>query len=155
MEIPTIRISQFANLIYRSSKLFSKILEYETVATLEKLFVSSCSEYWKTHYIFDKPSAKKDKNFGKSAFEIIVINTIVPFLFVYGMQKKNEKHKERALSLLEKLHGERNSIIDKWGECGLPVKSAYHTQALLELKKEYCDQKKCLFCSIGNSILRH
>lgn len=152
---PTIRISQFAHLIYRSSKLFSKILEYDTIVAIEKLFVISCSEYWQTHYVFDKPSAKKDKNFGKSAFEIIVINTIVPFLFVYGMQKKNEKYKERALVHLEKLHGEKNSIIDKWGKCSMPVKSAYHTQALLELKKEYCDQKKCLSCSIGNKILRN
>ena len=117
------------------------------------MFDVTCSEYWKTHYVFDKSSVKKNKNIGKGAFNVIVINTIVPFLFVYGMKKNIEKYKEKAFSLLERLHVERNSIIDKWKELGMETKSAFSTQALLELKNEYCYKKKCLSCSIGNKIL--
>jgi len=152
---PTIRISQFASLFYKSSNLFSKILECRNLIQVMNLFDIAATEYWVTHYLFDKTSTERDKKLGKGTRENIVINTIVPFLFVYGVRNKNEQYKDRALLFLEKLSGEKNSIIDKWDQLGLPVRSAYHTQALLELKNEYCTYKKCLSCSIGNRILKN
>ncbi|MCK4638130.1 MAG: DUF2851 family protein, partial [Bacteroidales bacterium] len=84
---PTIRIAQFANLIYKSSGLFSKIIEIKNIKEVYSLFNITTSEYWDTHYIFDKPSAKRKKSFGNNALNLIIINTIVPFLFVYGLKK--------------------------------------------------------------------
>ncbi len=151
---PTIRISQFANLIYRSSHLFSKILEASSVKQIVSLLETETSEYWQTHYRFDKVSPKRKKKLGNDSVNIIIINTIVPFLFIYGKQKGEEKHCDNALLFLEKLEAENNSIISKWKSIGVTVKSSYETQALLQLKNEYCVNKKCLQCSTGNALLK-
>ena len=155
VNFPTIRIAQFANLVYNSTHLFSKIIETETFEDLNKLMNVDVSEYWKTHFMLDKESDLKTKHFGNDGINNIITNTIVPFLFVYGKQKDNEKFVERALKFLEQTKGENNSIINNWKSLGLSVETAYFTQALLQLKNEYCDNKKCLSCSVGNYLLKN
>ncbi len=155
INFPSIRIAQFANLIFNSSHLFSKILELENANELEKIMNGSVSEYWERHFILDKSSIKKSKHLGKEAINNIIINTIVPFLFVYGKQKADEKYINRALLFLEQIAGESNSIIKKWDSMGVSINTAHSTQALLQLKNEYCNSKKCLNCSIGNYLLKN
>lgn len=150
---PTIRISQFANLIFRASHLFSKILEAATVEQIINLLYAETSEYWETHYRFGKTSAKRKKILGKDSIHLIIINTIVPFLFVYGKERGEEKLCERALLFLEKTDAENNSIVSKWKTAGVPAKNAYQTQALLQLKNEYCSKKRCLECAVGAKLL--
>ena len=151
---PTIRIAQFATLIYQSKHLFSKILEANTIKDIEKLFKVALSEYWLTHYLFDKETRERKKTLGTSTIHLLIINTIVPFLFLYGTQKSIDSYREKALKFLEALAPEKNSIIEKWQTLGINPESAYQTQALLQLKNEYCDKKRCLECAIGNSILK-
>lgn len=155
VNFPVIRIAQFANLIYKSSGLFSKVLEITEIAELKELFNVTASEYWNTHYVFDRPSKAGIKHLGEDGINNIIINSIVPFLFVYGKQKGNERFVERSLHLLEQLKEENNSISKKWKSLRLPVNNAYASQALLQLKTEYCSQKKCLSCSIGNYLLKN
>lgn len=155
INFPSVRIAQFANLIYNSSHLFSKILELENANELKKILNVSVSDYWEKHFIFDRSSTKKSKHLGDEAIQNIIINTIVPFLFVYGKQKDDERFVNRALLFLDQTSGESNSIIKKWGSLGVSVKTAHSTQALLQLKNEYCNYKKCLNCSIGNYLLKN
>ena len=150
---PTIRISQFANLIYKSSHLFSKILEASSVKQIISLLETETSEYWQTHYQLTKPSPKRTKKLGADSINTIIINTIVPFLFIYGKEKGQEKYCDNALLFLEKLQAENNSIITKWKSIGVPAKNSYETQALLQLKNEYCSKKRCLECSVGTKLL--
>jgi hypothetical protein len=150
---PTIRIAQFAQLIHKSSHLFSKILEIEKVKDIEKLFGVPVSDYWLTHYTFDKLSARREKHFGKTAIQIILINTVVPFLFAYGKQKQFEIHQERALKFLDKIEAEKNSIIKHWNELGIVSGNAGRSQSLIQLKNEYCSKKNCLNCALGNKII--
>lgn len=151
---PTIRLAQFSALMSSSAHLFSKILEVETVKDIEALFQISPQEYWKTHYTFDKISEEKTKKLGKSTVHLLIINTIVPFLFLYGKQKAEEDYKNKALRLLEELKAEKNLITKGWQQLGMKPDSAYQSQALLELKNEYCTHKKCLTCAIGAKILK-
>src|ERR1035438_5820123 len=116
---PTIRIAQFARLIYNSSHLFSRILEVKNVKEAQALFNLGTSEYWDTHYTFGKQSDEKVKYAGKDFVNTIIINTIVPFLYVYGKKKGITKHTETAFILLESLPSEKNSIITKWKEIGI------------------------------------
>lgn len=154
VNFPTVRIAQFAQLVYHSSHLFSKIIEAESVVQLKQYFKISVSSYWEEHYQFGTSSVKRKKQMGQDSINIILINTVIPFLFVYGKQKKDDKYVERALCFLEQLDGDKNSIIDSWNELGLPVNNAYSTQALLQLKNEYCFFKKCLNCNIGNYLMK-
>ena len=151
---PTVRIAQFAALIHQSSHLFSKVLEAENIEAIEKLFEVQISDYWQTHYVFDRESKKRKKSLGKSTVQLIIINTIIPALFLYGQSKSEEKYKDKALKFLEKLPAEKNRVIDNWLSLGFKADSAYQTQSLLQLKKHYCDEKRCLNCSIGNTIMK-
>lgn len=151
---PTIRISQFASLIYKSSQLFSKIIETTRAKSLASIFECEASDYWKEHYHFSKKSKTSTrKNLGKSGIENILINTVAPILFLYGTERNDERFKDRAVSLLQFLPSEKNHIISQWNGCGIKSDNAADSQALLELKKYYCSKLKCLSCSIGNSIL--
>lgn len=151
---PTIRIAQFATLIYQSSAMFSKLLEVENIGQIEALFQVKLSDYWLTHYVFDKESKQRNKTLGKSTIHLFIINTIVPFLFLYGKRNAKTEMQDKALRLLEELSPEKNSIISQWKDLGVKPDSAYQTQALLQLKNEYCNKKRCLECSIGNAILK-
>lgn len=153
VNFPTIRIAQFAGLINRSEHLFSKILETENPGELKKLFNVRASEYWDTHYRFNKPSAKRKKELGEVSINTILINVVVPFLFVYGNFQQKPGLQDRALDLLETIPPEENSIVDKWESLGITVLSAYESQALLQLKNFYCTKKKCLNCQIGSKLL--
>lgn len=150
---PHVRIAQFAYLIHSSSKLFSKIVDKPEVEYLQSLFVCKPSEYWRSHYLFGHVSNEKSKNLGSQSINTILINTVIPFLFCFANNKNNQEMQDKALALLEQIPSERNSIITAWDTIGVKSVSAYDSQALLQLKKCYCDDKKCLRCRIGLKVL--
>lgn len=152
---PTIRIAQFADLIYRSTGLFSKIIETPTIESISKLFDCSVSEYWQSHYSITKPSKKKNKHLGETGRQLIIVNTIIPFIFAYGINRDDSALKQIALDLLEQLPAENNAKIREWEEAGIHPENALTSQALLQLTNNYCISGKCLHCQIGNQLLRH
>ena len=152
---PTIRISQFADLICHSSHLFSTIIEKKRLKDLTELFNVSVSDYWRDHYMFDKISKTSNKSISIKTIHLIIINTIIPFLFVYGKYRNDQSMIDHALKLLDQLPGEQNTIISKWDKLGLSVRSSFQTQSLILLKNSYCKNKRCLNCGIGNDILKN
>lgn len=152
---PTIRLAQFSSLIVKSNRLFVHMLEASDIDGVRKMLSVDVSPYWKTHFTFDHPSRYTDKVIGQLSISNILINTIVPFLFIYGTQKGLLVYRERALSFLERIPAEKNHILDQWNELGISAKSAADSQGLIELKNNYCQAKKCLQCSIGNKVLRN
>ncbi len=152
---PTVRISQLAALIHRSSGLFSKIIEIDNPDKLKALFKVKASEYWDSHYNFNKPSKQKAvKEIGESSINILIINVVIPFLFVYGEKQNKHFLKNRALEFLEQLPAESNSVVSHWEKLGIKSHSAFETQALLQLKNSYCEKKKCLNCQIGVKLVK-
>jgi hypothetical protein len=140
-------------LIYKSKHLLSKILEIEKYEQLRSFFDVGVSEYWLTHYTFGVSSKHKNKSLGINSFDLILINTIVPFLFVYGKRKDNNNYINRSLLFLQQTKAENNGIIKRWAASGIKAVNASHSQALLTLKNDYCNDIKCLQCAIGNKIL--
>ncbi len=151
---PTIRIAQFSVLLYRATHLLSKMLAVQSLQEIVHMFGSEVSGYWKSHYIFDKATVYKSRKLGKKSIHLILINTVVPFLFLYGKHHHQAGLQDKALKLLSETPPESNQIIKKFSDLGFTAQSAFDTQALLQLKKHYCDQKKCLQCAIGNAILK-
>jgi hypothetical protein len=151
---PTIRLAQLASLIHRSPALFSRVLECTSLGETEHLFGGEVSAYWETHYLPEKSSPRRKKPMGKASCDLILINTVIPFLFIYGKIKGQPGHSDRALKFLDQLPGERNAVVNRWKKTGMPVQSAFQTQALLELKASYCASRRCLSCGIGNFLLR-
>ena len=155
VNFPTLRIAQFASLIHRNEHLFSQMIETESVDVFGKIFDLQASAYWDTHYVFGKESPERNKLFGKSAVQTVLINTVVPFLFAYGKARGKEDFCTRAVGFLEKCPPEKNSILTQWEELGMHNSDAFTSQALLQLTNAYCRPKRCLACSIGNKIVRN
>ena len=151
---PHVRLAQLANLYYKEQSLFSRIMEADTLEAVRKLLTVATSPYWEEHFNFRKVSSSCEKQVGKNAQNLIVINTVIPFLYAYGLHKANEELCERATGFLESLKAEDNHIIRHWSGAGLPVSTAADSQALLQLQKEYCDKKDCLRCRFGFEYLR-
>jgi hypothetical protein len=151
---PTIRLAQLAALIHVSDHLFSKILEEEKLEKVRKLFEVTANDYWHYHYHFDDPGSFKRKKLGKEMINNILINTVIPSVFSYGLYHKDEKYKDKALQWLEQLSAEANAIVKGFAGLNINASTAYDTQALIELKNEYCNYKKCLSCSVGNFLIK-
>ena len=151
---PTLRLAQFASIIHHSGSMISELFNSNDVNTYYNLFSVEASEYWNTHYTFDKASASRKKTLGRSAADLLVINLVAPILLAYGRRKGDTLMTGKPIDILMQLKGEENSIIRKWAVLGVDVSNAASTQALLELKRNYCDLKKCLNCRIGNYLLR-
>ncbi|NCD71297.1 DUF2851 family protein [Mucilaginibacter agri] len=155
LNFPTIRLAQFAALISKSNHLFSKVLEISDVKLLRELFTDiPVNAYWETHYRFDVESNPSSKEMGLASIDSLLLNTLALFLFSYGRQRQQEQYVDRSLALLEQLPAEQNSIISNFDDLGVKTKTAFESQALLELKNNYCNYKKCLQCSVGNKILK-
>lgn len=152
---PTLRIAQIAQLIFKSHNLFSAVLETKTLLKLQKLFELKASEYWDTHYSFNKVSPKKSKSMGKEKFNLVLINVIAPFYFLYGENRNIDNLKDRAIEILEQLPPEDNFLVRRWEQSGITAENALESQALLQLLKKYCEPRKCLDCMIGHKIISH
>jgi len=143
---PTIRIAQFAVLIHNSSKLFSKIIEQKNYKDLLALFACEPSEYWQNHYLFGKISEQRSKKISKSSVDIVLINSVIPFLYCYSKKYENEEIKKFAFSLLKKIPAEKNHITLGFENLGIKLHSAFDSQALTQLKNLYCNRKDCYNC---------
>jgi len=151
---PTIRLAQLAALIARSAGLFSQVLVMQTVREIRALLEASPDNYWEQHYHPGVAARFRKKGIGTGMVNNILINTICPLLFAYGKYHEKTSCIEKALTWLQELPPETNHITRCFEQLGIENKCAFDSQALIELKKEYCDHKRCLECAVGASILK-
>lgn len=151
---PHIRIAQLACLYHRAYGLLSRIMETETLQGVRDILKGGTSEYWLTHHTFGGSSPSRPKTLSNTSLDLLIINTVVTFLYAYGLHKGNRVLCARAGSFLEELKAENNYITRMWEQCGMKASNAADSQALIQLKKEYCDKKKCLYCRIGYEYLK-
>ena len=131
---PELRIRQFAQLLYQSENLFSKILDTSDLKDLQQLFM------------VDK--------MGKSSIDILLINTVIPYKYAYSLYKNNPAEAEEAMKLMEHIAPENNTIIRQWRVLGQEVRNAADTQALLHLYQNYCQHHECINCEVGHAIFK-
>ena len=151
---PTVRLAQLAMLVHQSEHLFSKIKDTRSVKDVKQWLDVTANDYWHYHYRFDEPSSFKKKNLGEAMIDNILINTICTMLFAFGHFNKEQKYKDRALRWMEEINAESNSITRGFQQAGIQNKNARDSQALIELKNEYCSKKRCLDCAVGNALLK-
>jgi hypothetical protein len=150
---PHIRLAQVATLYHQTPTLFSKIINIHTPEEFYAMLSVEPTAYWQTHYDFETESEQRTKRMGKTTLQVAFINAVVPMMFAYGKTMGQSELCDRAISLLETLKSEENVIVREWRLAGVEVASAYDSQAVVQLQKEYCDKKKCLYCRIGHRIL--
>ena len=91
---------------------------------------------------------------GQTSAENIVINTVVPLLAAYAHHRGQPAYIDRAITLLEQLPPEKNRLTDTWNTLGLGIRTAFDSQAAIELYNEFCSVKKCLNCQVGAGLLK-
>ena len=151
---PTIRLAQLAMLVHKSLHLFSKIKESSDIKSIKQLLQVTANDYWHYHYVIDETSAFKKKILGEQMIDNILINTVIPVLFAYGHYHGENIYKDKALQWLEEIRAEKNSITKGFTALQIENKTAFDSQALIQLKNEYCNKKRCLDCSVGNKLVR-
>lgn len=151
---PTIRLSQFAHLYCNQYNLFSKLMAVKNTKEVYTILNVAVSPYWQNHYQFEKESPKKKKQLSKSFIDLIIVNTIIPIQFAYYKNQNKEVY-EDLIELSNKVAPERNAVIEKFSSFGIKSENAFSTQALMQLKNEYCDKGKCLECAVGRELLKN
>lgn len=151
---PTIRLAQLAMLIHDSIHLFPVIKEIKLLKDIKKLLTVTANDYWHYHYTFEDITPFREKNLGEQMINTILINTILPILFAYGYHHKETIYKDRVLQWMEEIKAEKNNITSGYTFLGIENKNAFDSQALIQLKNEYCDQKRCLECAVGGRLLK-
>lgn len=150
---PHLRIVQLANLYHRGTAGFSSLLKASSREAMHTALDTAPSTYWRTHYLFGLESRDSEKRLSPASRDLILINTVCPMLFAYGEAHRDDEAQERAVQLLEQLQPEKNYIVRQWQQCGISVTSAAESQALIQLKRIYCDRKDCLRCRFGYAYL--
>ncbi len=151
---PHIRISQLANLYYQRRAGLSQLIDCGDIKSAKKLLATSVTTYWQTHYAFGCESKFNEKHLSEASLNLLLINTVVPMLFAYGRHKQDDRLCDRAFDFLEQLKAEDNHITRTWRDIGLAVDNAGDSQALIQLKNEYCDRRDCLRCRFGYEYLK-
>lgn len=151
---PHIRIAQLARLYHEGRTSLMQLVECDSVEKIRKLLRCGVSPYWEDHYTFGHDSRHNTKQLSKASLDVLIINCAIPMIFAYGREMAKENLCERAFDLLDELKVEDNNITRMWKDVGLQVETAGDSQALIQLKKRYCDRKDCLRCRIGYEYLR-
>jgi hypothetical protein len=150
---PTVRLAQLAMLIHNSTHLFGQIRDSNSLKEVKKLLNVTANDYWHYHYTLDETSAFKEKSLGTQMINNILINTIVPVLFAYGQYHKEQQYKDKALLWMEEIAAEKNEITKGFTALTITNNNALDSQALIQLKNNYCNQKRCLACAVGNQLI--
>jgi hypothetical protein len=151
---PTIRLAQFCSLLASRKKIFSQIVESESAATIKSIFKVTQSPYWVEHYQFGKKAKRRMSALGAASINLLCINTLAPLLVAYGKRTDNQMFTDRAVELLQAIPPESNKITRIWEQLGYRATTAFDSQALIELYKEFCLRRNCLNCSIGSSLVK-
>lgn len=150
---PTIRLSQLAMLYHQHPNVFTKVMTAGTLEDIYRLFSIGASEYWVTHYTFSKTSKASSKMLTKNFIDLLLINTLLPLKFSY-LKFQGKQPTESVLNFAQSLNSEKNNIITSYNKLKPISKSALISQALLQLKTEYCEKNNCMHCAIGHSIMK-
>lgn len=151
---PTIRLAQLTNLYASQKQLFAAVVKSKTTQELRLFLSAETSSFWQNHYTFQKESRKRKKKLSENFIDLLLINTIVPLKFCYAKFLGNEQEAE-VLSLVRDIKAESNNIVSTFNKMRpKTAENALFSQALLHLKKDYCDQNKCLHCALGLQLLQ-
>jgi hypothetical protein len=150
---PAVRIAQAASLINKGLLDFSSLISRDRPSLLAGLLETSGSDYWDSHFQFHKESRRYPKRIGADAAVLILINALIPVLFTWASRNKDQEMINYTLNQLEILPAEDNSIIRHWDVRGLKARHAFDSQALIQLRNQYCIPRYCLRCAIGTQMV--
>lgn len=150
---PHRRIALLAQLIHNDFRMMSQIIEAKNESAMRQIFSIELTGFWANHFTWETTATHSSKALSESSITTLLINTAIPLLYAYGVKCDNDELIDRATALLQSLPSEKNSIIDLFSRAGVKSTDAFTSQALIQLRREYCEARKCLYCRIGHRML--
>lgn len=150
---PILRLAQLAAWYYRHDSGFTRLIEAATLSELYEALSATATGYWAQHYGFGTASALSDKTLPRTALDLLIINTVAPLLYAYGLERQQPALCDKAKRLLRAMKPERNHITRAWEAAGLCPANAAQSQALIQLRTRHCDRRECLRCRVGTQYL--
>lgn len=152
---PHRRIAVLAKMVYGGFSLMSRLLEaHGDVDKIREMLKVRLEGYWSTHTDFDREGSSGGDVLGQASIDLLLINFAAPLVYAHGVSRGDGDAAETGMMIWESLSPEKNQFVRYWNGLGLAAVSASRSQALLQLRKEYCDASRCLECRIGHWLLR-
>lgn len=153
---PHRRIAILAKALHGGFSLMSRVIAANGKTEESRAILQwELEGYWLDHSDFDITQPQSPSALGHASTDLLLINLIAPLLYAYGATHGEPELAENGLELWRKLPPEKNMFIRQWRQEGIGCEDAMRSQALLQLRKEYCDAGRCLDCRIGHWLLRH
>ena len=151
---PARRVAMLAGMLTDGFSYASQILDIDAADNLGRLFRIPAGEYWQTHIAPGVCSERLGAVLGESSRDLLCVNVIAPVLYAYGESTGAISRCELAVDILTSLKPEHNSVILPFLAAGMECRDAFTSQALLQLRRNYCLAHKCLYCRLGHSLLK-
>lgn len=148
---PVMRIVQWAALVSKEGYSTDALMEIRKPEDVERMFAVTTSDYWQKRFKIDGKTASSGSHLGRDKMNMLAINLVAPMQFAYAMVMGRESLKTAAMDLLESIPVERNRLVNRWTGVGVPVRSAYDSQALIELS-QMCDEGGCDNCPLAKQL---
>lgn len=150
---PTIRLSQLGDLLYQFPRL-EDLLNPDGWEDLQAVEIRT-SPYWEHHIRFGEAREKPViRRLGQLQKENLVINELGPLAFLYLQQHGRSGVWPLIREKLTQLAPENNRITRKWAAQGFPNEDCLQSQGIIKLARDFCMEKRCLQCEIGQQIVR-
>lgn len=152
---PTRRIAMLARALAGGFSLMSEILETECNNDATRaLFDWELDGYWLQNIDFDQPGVNLQAKLSAQTRDLLTVNLTAPLIYAYGAWRGDCELAEKSMDFWHATAAENNHIIRSWQRAGLGAKSAADSQALLQLRNEYCERGRCMDCRFGHALLR-
>ncbi len=150
---PHRRIAALVAMLAAGFPLGRHISQITDEATARALFNVQIGGYWVNHFTFGHKSPYVPRALSDESVTSLLINAVAPLMVAYGLQFGDDARLDAAIALLQSLPAEKNSIVSIFTDAGIPCSDAFTSQAIIQLRRNYCEQRKCLYCRIGHRIL--
>lgn len=150
---PHRRVATLAEIVVRCGHIMSSLLAIDGEEKATEFFNFGLSGYWSRHHRFGASSEPVERAVSVSSVRLLMINAVVPLLHSYATSRGDDCLCDGAVDMLRRLKPESNSIVAMFTAAGIPCRDAFTSQALIQLRREYCEQRKCLYCRVGHRML--
>lgn len=152
---PHRRIAVLAAMLHGGFRMMSRLLEARDADSACSLFTPELSPYWQRRYSFGAESDSDIGTLSRSSAMVMAVNVVAPLMMAYGLSRGDDRMADAAVDLLHSIKAESNSVVSLFARAGIKANDAFTSQGLIQLRRAYCEQRKCLYCRIGHRKLSY
>ncbi len=151
--LPYRRIALLAAMVAGDFRIVRRLLSAKCPDEAIELMRMPLTGYWSNRFSFGAASERSFETMSRASATVLEIQVAIPLMIAYGMRHGDDALTGRAFEWLTTLPPESNSIVSTFSAAGISARDAFTSQALIQLRREYCEKHACLLCRIGHRLL--